>query len=366
MPLEEGLLGLVLRAGPGDRVDVEQMLEARHWGAAESSPGVDPNPRLEAYIQAARNGARVRVLLDSGLDAEGKNRDTAFYLTELAQQERLELEVRLGNPTQRGIHNKMVLVDLGPGERYVHVGSINGTEVSNKTSRELALQLRSPDAHAYLSQVFEYDWAHSGGAFDLWLPLVYRESVSEADHVVISEVVFKLSGGAEKGEWIELYNPTEEAVDLGGWKLGDAVHRSDYERRYAFPEGTSIAAEGTLVVARQAAAYRSMGYESQSSADLEWQNSDDTPNMIRTAWGEDEFLLGNQGDEVLLLDPENRLVDVLVYGTGVCAGSRSYVDISLVYNGSSLERRPANRDSDDCGRDFRVRYVPAPGAVNSW
>jgi hypothetical protein len=366
MSPEEGLLGLVLQAGPGSRVDVEQMYEALHWGASESTSSVDPNPRLEAYIQAARSGARVRVLLDSGLDAEGKNRETAYYLTELARQEGLDLEVRLGNPTQRGIHNKMVLVDLGPDERYVHAGSINGSEMSNKANRELALQLRSPGVYSYLSQVFEYDWAHSGGAFDLWLPLVYHEAVSEADHVVISEVVFKLSGGAEKGEWIELHNPTANVVDLGGWKLGDAVHRTDYERRYAFPKGTTIVPGGTLVIARQAAAYRVQEYASQSFADFEWQNSDDTPNLIRTAWGEDEFLLGNDGDEVLLVDSKNRIVDVLVYGRGVCAGSRSYADVSLVYNGNSLERWPANRDSDDCGRDFRIRYLPAPGAVKSW
>lgn len=366
LPIQEGLLGLVLRAGPGDRIDVEQLNEAQHWGAASSSPDVDPNPRLEAYIEAARNGARVRLLLDSGLDDQGKNRETALYVTGLAQAEGLDLQIRLGNPTQRGIHNKMLLVDLGPGEQYVHVGSINGSETANKINRELALQFRSPEAYAYLNRVFEYDWTHSGGAFDLWLPVVYNQIVPEAGHVVISEVVFKLPGGAEKGEWIELYNPTGEAVDLSGWMLGDAVYRTDYERRYAFPEGASIAPGGTLVIARQAASFRLLAYESQARADFEWQNSDETPNLIRTGWGKDEFLLGNEGDEVLLLDRENRVVDLLVYGSGACAGVIPFFDLSPVYNGHSLERRPANRDSDDCDRDFRVRYTPMPGAVSCW
>jgi len=366
MSPQGGLLGLVLKAGPGDQVQVEQMLESLHWGAPESSPVVDPNPRLEAYVQAARNGARVRVLLDSGLDLEGKNRETALYLHQLAQQEGLDLEVRLGNPTGRGIHNKMVLVDLGLDGRYIHIGSINGSALSNKANRELALQLRSPDAYAYLSRVFEYDWAHSDGAFGLCLPIVCLQAVSDADHIVISELAFRLSGDDEKGEWVELYNPTEEVVDLGGWKLGDAVYRGDYERRYAFPVDTTIAPGGTLVIARQAVAFRLLAYESQPLADLEWQNSDETPNLIRTGWGEGEFLLGNEGDEVLLVDPENQIVDALVYGSGVCAGSRSFVDLSLVYNGNSLERWPANRDSNDCSRDFRVRYSPAPGLVRIW
>jgi phosphatidylserine/phosphatidylglycerophosphate/cardiolipin synthase-like enzyme len=363
MSTEHGLLGWVLRAGPGDRVDVEQMNEALHWGAADSSADVDPNPRLEAYVQAARNGAQVRILLDSGLDDEGRNRDTAFYLIALAEAEGLDLEVRLGNPTGRGIHNKMVLVDRGPGEQCVHAGSLNGSEASNKVNREIGVQLCSPGVHAYLTQVFEYDWAHSGGAYELWLPLVYHEAVRESEHVVISEVVFRLTG-TEQGEWIELYNPTAQVVDLSGWRLGDAVHREDYERCYAFPERTTIAPFGTLVVARQAVAYRSLGYETQAAADLEWHRSDDTPNMIRTAWGEDEFLLGNGGDEVLLLDPQNQAVDVVVYGSGAYDGVAPFVDLDAVYNGNSLERWPANWDSDDCVRDFRVRYVPAPGAVN--
>lgn len=366
LSMQDGLLGLVLRAGPGDRIEVEQMNEARHWGAAESSADVDPNPRLEAYVQAARNGARVRILLDSGLDDEGKNRETALYLFELAQNEGLDLEVRLGDPTLRGIHNKMVLVDLGPAGQYMHVGSVNGSEASNKVNRELAVQFRSPDAHAYLQRVFEYDWAHSGGVFDLWLPVVCNGAISDSDHVVISEVVFKLDGNAEKGEWIELYNPTSESVDLSGWQLGDAVYWEDYERRYAFPEGTVIPAGETLVIARQAVAYRLLAYETQAVPDLEWRESDETPNLVRTLWGEDEFVLGNDGDEVLLLDAEGRVVDVLVYGCGAYAQVAPFVDLDAVYNGNSLERWPAHRDTDDCVRDFRVRYSPAPGVVNNW
>jgi hypothetical protein len=144
------------------------------------------------------------------------------------------------------------------------------------------------------------------------------------------------------------------------------VFRSDYERRYAFPEGTAIAPGGTLVLTRQAAAYRLLGYETRGAADLEWRNSDATPNLIRTGWGEDEFVLGNEGDEVLLLDAQGRVVDVMTYGSGVYRGVSPFADVSGVYNGNSLERWPANRDSDDCARDFRVRYTPAPGAVNCW
>ena len=361
----DGLIGLVLRAGEGDEVLVEQMYESVHWGPGSSDAQTDPNPRLEAYIEAARNGARVRILLDKGLDEQRSNYETAFYVLSVAHDEGLDLQVRLGNPTRRAIHNKMVLVRVGQG-RYVHVGSINGSEVSSKANRELALQVRSPGAFEYLKGVFEYDWANSGGPFEVRLPVLFREHVPEADHVVISEVVFKLSGADETGEWVELYNPTRQAVDLSGWKLGDAVRADDYERLYAFPDGTILPPGKTLVIAHRAKAYQEIGYESQPVPDFEWRDSNQVPNLIRTSWGEGEFMLGNAGDEVLLIDPSNRVIDALVYGSGALAGTASFGDVSRVYNGNSLERWPANRDSDDCRRDFRVRYAPDPGNVRTW
>ena len=64
-------------------------------------------------------------------------------MDELASAEGLDLQVRLGNPTHLGIHNKMVLVRIG-GRGYAHVGSINGSEVSSKVNGEVTLQVPSP------------------------------------------------------------------------------------------------------------------------------------------------------------------------------------------------------------------------------
>ncbi len=362
----DGLIALLLRADRGDEVYVEQLYERRHWGLSSSDVVTDPNPRLEAYIQAARRGAKVRVLLDRGMDDERKNYETAFYLLGVAAAEGLDLDVRLGNPTRRGIHNKMVLLRLGEG-RYVHVGSINGSEASSKVNREVAVNLRSQGAYEYLRQVFDYDWTHSGGPYEVYLPIVFRDYVPESDHVLISEVMFKQAGsGNELGEWIELYNPTAESVDISGWRLGDAVQKDDYERLYEFPAGTTIPPGGTLVIARQARAYQAWGYAGKPSPDFEWNDSGSVPDLLRTSWGEGEFALGNAGDEVLLLDANMRPVDVVVYGDGSYSGVVSFGDVSGVYNGNSLERWPANRDSNDCQRDFRIRYTPDPGGVVSW
>jgi len=173
---QDSLLGLIAKAGEGDIILVEQQYERKHWGSKDSSPEADPNPRLEAYIAAARRGATVRILLDecyaSISDPKGSVA-TCEYVNNIARTEGLQLEARLGNPAggvvveeiiagrdYEGIHNKMILALIN-GQGYVHIGSINGSEVSSKVNRELAVQIRSDEVYSYLDDVFEYDWSVS-------------------------------------------------------------------------------------------------------------------------------------------------------------------------------------------------------------
>ena len=170
----ESLLSLIGRAGPGDSILVEQLYERTFWGSRDSGPGRDPNPRLEAYLDAARRGASVRVVLDRFFDDPEDPRSNAAtreYVNGLAATEGLDIEVRLGNPAGEGLHNKMVLAMIG-GQGTVHVGSINGSESSHKVNRELALQVQSDEVYAYLADVFVWDWVMSKGR--LFLPLVVK------------------------------------------------------------------------------------------------------------------------------------------------------------------------------------------------
>lgn len=159
---EGGLLGMVARAGPGDAVLVQQLYERVHWGSASDTPETAPNPRLMAYIEAARRGATVRIMLDGFFDP-GANSQTAAYLNLLAQAEQLDLAARLANPAGGGLHNKMVLVQAG-GAGWVHVGSLNGSEASVKINRELALQVQSDGVYNYLAAAFWQDWLLAGGS----------------------------------------------------------------------------------------------------------------------------------------------------------------------------------------------------------
>lgn len=157
----DALLGLVARARAGDAVYVQQLYERSDWGHPVSAP----NLRLQTYIEAARRGARVRILLNGGsfdlaylpLTDEA---EAVAVVNALAQSEGLDMSARMGDPTEYGIHNKMVLVDLRGRGQYAHVGSINGSETSSKVNREMALQVRSPELFDYLYQVFVHDWEH--------------------------------------------------------------------------------------------------------------------------------------------------------------------------------------------------------------
>ncbi|MCB9133009.1 MAG: hypothetical protein H6647_18960 [Anaerolineales bacterium] len=162
LPVDQGgLLGMVDRAGAGDTVLVEQLYERVHWGGSNDTPQSAPNLRLQAYIDAARRGATVRILLDAYFDT-GDNAETVAYISQIVQNEGINLRALLGNPTGRGIHNKMILVEAG-GEKWTHLGSINGSEASSKANRELAIQVQSDAVYAYFAPAFWVDWTSSGG-----------------------------------------------------------------------------------------------------------------------------------------------------------------------------------------------------------
>ncbi|MGC8782137.1 MAG: phospholipase D-like domain-containing protein, partial [Anaerolineae bacterium] len=157
---QDGLLGLIARAGRGDTVLVEQLYEHTWWGAENSNVADDPNPRLEAYLAAARRGARVRVLLDAYFDdlsSPRSNQRTTEYLNAMAASEGLDLQARRRNPTGQGIHNKMILAQIA-GRGWAIVGSLNGSEVSAKLNREMSLLVGSDEVYDYLADVFWYDW----------------------------------------------------------------------------------------------------------------------------------------------------------------------------------------------------------------
>ncbi len=353
---EDGILGLVGRAGKGDTLLVQQLTERPHWGASTSNRADDPNLRLEAFIGAARRGATVRFLLDNFLDDSGSavsNATTCNLVNELASNDQLRIECVQANPTGLGIHNKMILASIG-GRGYIHIGSWNGTELSSKGNREVALLVQSDEAYEYLAAMFECDWPHK-----VYLSALMFRYGGFADHPLISEVVYD-PYGADETEFIEIINPTLLTANLGNFSLGDAVSRDDFEDVRRFPENVTLGSGQLLVVATSAVDFFSAYHQWP-----DYELLDTTPlvdNMIDDpSWGDTAALLrlGNQGDEVILRNESDITVDVLTYGTGNYPGHVSCP--LLTGTNHSLERHPYWHDSDNCPEDFRDWPFPSPG-----
>lgn len=353
-----GLLGLLRRAGAGDTILVQQLSERPHWGPAGSNPVEDPNPRLDAYLDAARRGARVRLLLDSHFEDEEStvgNRATCAYVGELVLREGLPVRCALANPAGLGIHNKMILAEVD-GQGWIHVGSLNGTEQAAKGNREVALQVQSDAAYALLAQMFYGDWPHQR-----WLPVLFHQSRRPASHVLISEVLYD-PVGLDDAEFVELVNPTSTPVDVSGWQIGDATDPADFEDVRRIPAGTVLPPQSPLVIAFAASVFReTFGFNPH----FEIYPSDPfVPDLIdEPSWGDPAawLQLGNEGDEVILRDAMGHPVDILTYGTGAYPGIIAAPVISA--SNHSLERYPYWLDSDDCAADFRDWPLPNPGEL---
>ncbi|MFP4458505.1 MAG: lamin tail domain-containing protein [Candidatus Zixiibacteriota bacterium] len=108
--------------------------------------------------------------------------------------------------------------------------------------------------------------------------------------IVINEIMYDSPG--EDNEWIELYNRTEEEINLYEWTLKDGS-RSEFE----FPEDAVIAPNGYLVVAGN-------GYDFYHEYGIE------------NYTGDFPFALNNSGDSIILKNDDGRLIDILEYSTG--------------------------------------------------
>lgn len=108
--------------------------------------------------------------------------------------------------------------------------------------------------------------------------------------VVINEIMYDPPSGEPSGEYVELCNRGNVAVDVSGWQFVDGID-------FTIPAGTTIPANGYLAVA----------------ADANWVRATygDVPVV-----GDFEGHLSNQGEMVRLVDQWGNLADEVDYLTG--------------------------------------------------
>lgn len=197
----------------------------------------------------------------------------------------------------------------------------------------------------------------------LFLPFVARHLPAPTPavyaHPLISEVVYDPVADEPGGEWIEIYNSDNTTLNLSQFKIGDAEMPGDREGMLRFPAGSSLSPQEVVVVANQASAFEiTFGFK----PDYEMVESDPViPNMIKYhAWAGYNLELTDNGDEVLLLDGDDQIVDMLSWGSSAFAFDPP---IPRVSPGYSLERKPADIDRDEAG-DWKSQANPAPKRVD--
>jgi hypothetical protein len=114
--------------------------------------------------------------------------------------------------------------------------------------------------------------------------------VTNLDPIVINEINYKSNDDYKSDDWIELYNPNIVAADLSNWQVKD----DDDSHVFNIPEGTTIDAEGFLVIVKDESDFISV--------------FPDETNYI----GEMDFGFGGS-DSVRLFDAESNLIDEVAY-----------------------------------------------------
>jgi len=175
-------------------------------------------------------------------------------------------------------------------------------------------------------------------------------------HLLISEVFYDTGSGSSSEEWIEIYNPTRDEIDLSGYLLGDEETKGGGEGMYRFPDGAKIRTNEKIIIALKASGFCSLY---NKFPDYEFVETEDSvPNMKKEkSWATGVINLANSGDEVLLISGESSYVDVVVYENGQFLNTVSHPGVETAH---SLERACRVLDTDNCANDFIDQINPNP------
>jgi hypothetical protein len=178
--------------------------------------------------------------------------------------------------------------------------------------------------------------------------------------LLISEVLYDpIYGTDPSGEWFEIYNPNNQAVNLACLKVGDEELRGAGEGMLTFPNGALLDSGAVVVVANRSAVFAPVyGFK----PDWEIVDTDDSvPDMLRyNTWGTGSVNLSNSGDEILLLDYNDHLMDAVSWGSSKFAFDPS---VASVLEGHSLERKPADQDTGSAA-DWIDQANPDPRGIH--
>jgi hypothetical protein len=161
-----------------------------------------------------------------------------------------------------------------------------------------------------------------------WSINAISENKNLADHLVISEIKTSGENGADD-EWVELYNPTSQPVDISQWSVQYRGSSSSAFHKKNFNPYTFVTAYGYFLIAN-------FGYSNEVPADL-------SHNSFQLSSAGGSVFVVN-GQEILTSATSTSIVDKLSYGTGGYLFPEGKIFLPAPLASQSLERK-ANASS---------------------
>ena len=191
----------------------------------------------------------------------------------------------------------------------------------------------------------------------LLMPLLIKNQ-PYLPHPLITEVLYDPED-EPGGEWVELYNDYPVTIDLSIYKVGDQTEPGCCEGMFAFPAGATLKPGQVIVIANEAKTFHSL-----NGFNPDYEMKDTDPGIADLLcywdWAQRAVVLTNTGDDLLLLDGDDQVVDAVSWGDASFAFAPSVNKVAEDY---SLERYPAYMDTDSA-LDWRSQKSPQPGEVN--
>jgi hypothetical protein len=200
------------------------------------------------------------------------------------------------------------------------------------------------------------------------LPSPTPPPVTASLSLLLGEFLYDgLVPGTEGDEFVEVCNPQAKAVDLAGYKIGDAVSRGSGEGMYLLPGGSPLAPASCLIVAKNAHQFQSrfglLPHFEVVVSGASYQDHPAVTNLAKySAWADGSWALANEADELLLLGLADEVVDSVAYRNGDFSG------LALEAPASAPEPYSLQRvwpvDTNSMPHDFVVTD-PSPGVITS-
>ncbi|MDA3880087.1 MAG: CotH kinase family protein [Prolixibacteraceae bacterium] len=118
------------------------------------------------------------------------------------------------------------------------------------------------------------------------------EDVEQTDaEIVINEINYRSDDEYNSGDWIEIYNKSDFAIDLFGWKIAD----QNLQNGFVFPQNTIIYPGDYLVICNNTGRFST------------------TYPKVQNIIGDMKFGLSSEGETISLYNIENALIDQVSY-----------------------------------------------------